>query len=282
MSLARPALPSLPGALRLALMSGIAELVRVGGIAGDARLAKVGTAGTLARIDRRPVMRQSWRDLLFLHQPVPAELLRRLVPKPLVLESFQGETWATLIPFEVERSRPAGVPAPLGMSFLETNLRTYVRSPQGEPGIFFFSLEASSWLAVAGARAAYALPYFPARMLCRKDVGPATLRYASRRRLGGGAGLEATWRIGSPTGHAVPGTLEHFLIERYVLFTERRGTIWRAQVRHRPYPLCDVSLEAVRETLFARAGLPALPTPPPLAHFSPGVDVDIFWRTPLP
>ncbi|MES1164417.1 MAG: DUF2071 domain-containing protein [Verrucomicrobiota bacterium] len=162
-------------------------------------------------------------------------------------------------------------------SAIKTNLRTYVRSPQGEPGIFFFSLEASSWLAVAGARAAYALPYFPARMECRKDG--TTFHYRTVRRLGGaGAELEVTWQVGSSIGRAAPGTLDHFLVERYLLFAHRRGEILRARVRHQPYPLCAAAVPSLRETLFAHAGLPPLAHPPPLAHFSPGVDVDIFWR----
>lgn len=212
-----------------------------------------------------------------MHQPVPVELLRRLVPPQLTVDTFDGQAWATLIPFAIQGSRPAGAPPALGMSFLETNLRTYVRSPQGEAGIFFFSLEASSWLAVAGARAAYALPYFPARMECRKDG--TKFHYSSVRRLGGaGAELDVTWQVGSPIGRATPGTLDHFLVERYVLFAQRRNQILRARVRHQPYPLCAATVPALRETLFGQAGLPALSHPPPLAHFSPGVDVDIFWR----
>ncbi|HXU63712.1 MAG TPA: DUF2071 domain-containing protein [Polyangia bacterium] len=229
--------------------------------------------------DRVPVGHQNWRDLLFLHQPVPAELLRRLVPQPLSIDSFDGQGWVTLIPFAIQASRPAGAPERLGMSFLETNLRTYVRSPQGEPGIFFFSLEASSWLAVAGARAGYALPYFPARMECHKDPGGATIRYRTVRRLGGaGAMLAATWHVGAPLGTAAPGTRDHFLVERYVLFAQRRGQILRARVRHRPYPLCAATVTALEETLCAEAGLPAMPPSPPAVHFSPGVDVDLFWR----
>jgi len=230
-----------------------------------------------AGADLRPVGHQDWRDLLFVHQPVPVELLRRLVPSQLEIDTFDGQGWATLIPFAIQGSRPAGAPAALGMSFLETNLRTYVRSARGEAGIFFFSLEASSWLAVAGARAAYALPYFPARMECRKDG--ATFHYRSVRRLGGaGAELEVTWQVGAPAGTAPPGTLDYFLVERYVLFAQRGRDILRARVRHQPYPLCGATVPSLSETLFAHAGLPALAHPPPLAHFSPGVDVDIFWR----
>jgi uncharacterized protein len=233
------------------------------------------------RPDRWPVGHQLWRDLLFLHQPIPVALLRRVVPRQLELDTFDGQAWGTLIPFAIRDSRPAGAPEALGMSFLETNLRTYVRSPEGEPGIFFFSLEASSWLAVAGARAAYALPYFPARMDCRKDEG-ATFHYRTARRVGGaGAELEASWQVGPFFGPARPGTLDHFLVERYVLFAQRGRRILRARVRHHPYPLCGATVASVRETLFAHAGLPPLPDPPPLVHFAPGVDVDIFWRRAL-
>ncbi len=229
--------------------------------------------------DRIPVGHQKWRDLLFLHQPVPVELLRRLVPRPLSIDTFDGEGWVTLIPFAIQGARPAGAPERLGLSFLETNLRTYVRSTQGEPGIFFFSLEASSWLAVAGARAAYALPYFPARMECHKEAGGATIRYQSVRRLGGaGARLAVTWEIGPALGPAAAGTLDHFLVERYVLFAHRRGRIVRARVRHHPYPLRAARVLSLEDSLCAQAGLPSLPASPARVHFSPGVDVDIFWR----
>jgi uncharacterized protein YqjF (DUF2071 family) len=230
-------------------------------------------------LDRVPVGHQKWRDLLFLHQPVPAELLRRLLPPALSIDTFEGQAWVTLIPFAIQASRPAGAPDRLGMSFLETNLRTYVRSPQGEPGVFFFSLEASSWLAVAGARVGYALPYFPARMECHKDPDRATFRYRTVRRLGGaGALLEAAWQVGSERGTAAPGSRDAFLVERYLLFAQRRGRILRARVRHLPYPLRAATVTSLEETLCAQAGLPAMPASPPVVHFSPGVDVDLFWR----
>jgi uncharacterized protein len=224
------------------------------------------------------VGRQRWRDLLFLHQAVPVEILRRLVPRRLEIDTFDGTAWATLIPFAVFDSGPIGAPRRLAMDFLEINLRTYVRSPDGEPGIYFFSLEASSWLAVAGARLGYALPYFPAAMARRIDPHGASIDYRSRRRgPGSRAGLHVVWRVGPPAGTAAPDSLDHFLIERYVLFAARGARLYRAQVYHQPYPLCGASLETLGESLFARAGLPGLSTAP-LLHHSPGVDVEIGWR----
>jgi uncharacterized protein len=224
--------------------------------------------------DRRPVGYQRWRDLLFVHWPVPPETLRPLVPSALELDLFAGRAYVTLIPFLIAESRPVGVPRALAVRLLETNLRTYVRAADGQPGIYFFSLDASSLLAVAAARVFYGLPYFPAAMSMRRES--ARVVYASRRRGARGARLEVAWSIGATLGSAAAGTRDHFLVERYALFVARRGGLYRARVRHRPYPLCHVVVEHLSETLLRAAGLPA-PVESPFCHFSPGVDVDVFW-----
>jgi uncharacterized protein YqjF (DUF2071 family) len=232
--------------------------------------------------DGPPVGQQLWRDLLFLHRPLPASTLRGLIPARLEVDTFEGQAWATLIPFAIYDSRPTRLPRALGLDFLEINLRTYVRGPGEEPGIWFFSVEASSWLAVAAARLAYALPYFPAAMERHREAGAQTIHLRSSRRAGGrGAGLEAVWQVGPQTGSAAPGSLDHFLIERYLLFSARGARLYRARVRHRPYPLSSVSGASLRESLFAQAGLPPLSGLPALAHHSPGVDVAIDWRHPV-
>jgi len=225
----------------------------------------------------RPVGHQRWRDLLFLHWPMPPGAVRPRVPASLELHLHDGQAWVTAIPFRIEDSRPVGVPRALALRFLETNLRTYVLGPDGEPGIFFWSLEASSLLAVAGARLVYGLPYFPARMRMGRVGGG--FDYATRR-WGGEAGLTATWTVGAAQGSALPGTRDHFLVERYALYAPRRGGLHRARVRHHPYPLHAVRVDALSETLLAAAGLPA-PNGPPFCHASPGVDVEIFAPAPV-
>lgn len=210
---------------------------------------------------------------------MPAGSIRRLVPGRLDLDLFAGQAWITLIPFLIAESRPAGVPPVLATRLLETNLRTYVRGPDGEPGIYFWSLEASSVMAVLGARLFYGLPYFPATMSMRKD-GPR-VDYASRRRLGRPAQLLVTWTVGEPIGLAAAGTRDHFLIERYTLYVARWGQIHRARVRHPPYLLHHARVDTLTESLVSAAGLGA-PAGPPLCHYSPGVDVDIFWPARVP
>ena len=225
-------------------------------------------------LSARPVGYQRWRNLLFIHWPVPAAALRPLVPRQLHLDLYEGRAYVSLIPFFVAESRPRGLPGTLAARFLETNLRTYVRSADGEAGIYFFSLDASSRLAVGLARLLYGLPYFPAVMSMRTE-GLRT-EYASRRQGAHDARLEVEWMLGSPLGSARAGTEDHFLIERYSLYVRRGGAIYRARVRHGAYPLQEVTIEYLSETLLGAAGLPA-PSDPPLYHYSPGVDVDIFW-----
>ena len=204
---------------------------------------------------------------------MPAERVRPLVPAALTLDPHEGHVWVTLIPFLIAESRPSWLPPALANAFLETNLRTYVRGPDGEPGIYFFSLEAASPIAVAGARLGFGLPYFLAAMSRR--VADDRIVYTSRRRHGGPAELAVTWTAGETTGIAAPGSREHFLIERYTLYVERRAGLFRGRVRHAPYPLRRASIETLSETLLAAAGLPA-PEGPPLCQHSPGVDVEIL------
>ena len=219
------------------------------------------------------MIRQRWRDLLFVHWPVAEERVRPLVPAALALDRHEGRVWLTLIPFLIAESRPAWMPRALANAFLETNLRTYVRGPDGEPGIYFFSLEATSPIAVVGARLGFGLPYFLAAM--SRQISGDRIVYASRRRLGTRADLAITWTVGEPLGTAAPGSREYFLIERYTLYVERRRRLFRGRVRHAPYPLRRATIEGLTESLSTAAGLPS-PESLPLCQHSPGVDVEIL------
>jgi uncharacterized protein YqjF (DUF2071 family) len=222
----------------------------------------------------KPVGYQRWQDLLFIHWPMAVASVRTLVPRQLEVDLYGGQAYVSLIPFVVAESRPRGMPRLLASRFLETNLRTYVRAADGEVGIYFFSLDASSLLAVRFARLLYGLPYFPAVMSMRTEE--RRTEYAARRRGAPDAQIEVDWVLGDPIGNAQEGTRDHFLVERYNLFVRRGGAIYRGRVRHSPYPLRQVSVTHLSETLLAAAGLPQ-PNGPPLYHYSPGVNVDIFW-----
>ncbi|CAN5764630.1 hypothetical protein BH20GEM1_BH20GEM1_09150 [soil metagenome] len=223
--------------------------------------------------------RQSWRRLLFLHWPVPPAAVRAAVPASVPLDLRDGTAWVSVVAFDIEAARPPVAPAWLGLDFLETNARTYVRMPGGEPAVWFFSLEAASRLAVAAARLAYGLPYFHARMARSREDGAEVYRTA--RRGPEAPGLEVRYRVGAPLGTAAPESLEEFLIERYALHAVRGGgRIVTVRVRHAPYPLRAVAVESVSEDLLEAAGVPRpgglRPGSQPLAYYSDGVDVEVF------
>jgi uncharacterized protein YqjF (DUF2071 family) len=222
----------------------------------------------------RTVGLQSWRQLLFAHWPVAAEAVQPLLPTGLTLDTYQGVAYVGLVPFAMRSVRRPGVPSWAGLSFLETNLRTYVHVDGRDPGVYFFSLDASSRLAVAVARRRVGLPYFLARMRSIVQAGEVT--YALRRLSPSPARLYVRYRVGPLIGPSNPGTLEHFLLERYLLHVPRAGALWTLQVHHPPYPARAAQVVEVREDLFAAAGLPAVTGLPPIAHFASGVDVEIF------
>jgi uncharacterized protein YqjF (DUF2071 family) len=191
---------------------------------------------------------QRWRDVLFLHWPVERRALQPLVP--LDLELFDGRAWLGVVAFEMTHTRVFGVPMP---RVLEVNVRTYVRG-----GVYFLSLDASNPLAVWLARAWYGLPYFRARMSIAREG--ESVRYESRRE---GTEFVARYGPAGPVAVAQPGTLEHFLVERYALLAVRRGRTYRADVAHEPWPLQPARAEIEVCTLppIAVAGAP-------LTHFA--------------
>ncbi|AKF04786.1 YqjF family protein [Sandaracinus amylolyticus] len=215
---------------------------------------------------------QRWRELLFVHWSVSLDEVRALVPAALELDAWEGRAWIGAVPFRMEQIRPSWLPGALALDFLELNLRTYVHH-RGRPGVWFFSLEASSWLAVRAARVGWSLPYWHARMRTERDG--ARVLYASSRR-GHDARFDVDYEIGDALGASAPGTFEHFLLERYLLFAAHRGRILEGQVHHAPYPAHRARVLRLEQTLTAAAGLPALQRAPEILHWSPGVDVEVF------
>jgi len=120
---------------------------------------------------KRPVMYQDWRDLTFLHWRYEPDVVQKLLPRGLTVQTFDGSAWIGLVPFVMDRVRFPGVPALPWMSrFPETNVRTYVSGPDGSDGIYFFSLDAANPLAVEIARRWYGLNYLRARMSLEESV----------------------------------------------------------------------------------------------------------------
>ncbi|HSM88231.1 MAG TPA: DUF2071 domain-containing protein [Candidatus Limnocylindrales bacterium] len=221
------------------------------------------------------IMVQRWHDLLFAHWALPPEQVRPLVPPELDLDVRQGKAWVGVVPFWMSGIRGRGMPRLPGLStFPELNVRTYVTC-RGVPGVYFWSLDAASRLAVWGARTFYALPYFPAEMSIQS--AGQEFRYSCRRLEGP---LPADFR-GRYRPLAVPRvrekySLESFLTDRYCLYTVQQGKVYRAYIHHLPWPLQDAEAEIDVNTMAQAAGI-SLPASGPLLHFSRELEVLIWW-----
>ena len=232
---------------------------------GEATVASgIDRLGPCRRPNERVAGYHVWSDLLFAHWRVPVELLRPLIPRELEIDTFEGEAWLGLVPFHMSEVRPRWFPAlPFVSEFHETNIRTYVHFEGRDPGVWFLSLDAACRLAVEVARWKWHLPYFRAKMDLRRDGDE--VHYSSWRidhRSSRRADVEVSARIGEPLnpepGVSVePGTLEHFLAERYILYAnDHRGRLLRGRVHHLPYPLRSAEIVSCRQTLASAAEVP--------------------------
>ncbi|MEZ0327419.1 MAG: YqjF family protein [Fimbriimonas sp.] len=220
----------------------------------------------------RLVMYQRWRSLLFLHFSCDPQEVQRLLPKGLDVDTFDGKAWVGLVPFRMEGIRPRFLPGvPGNTAFPETNVRTYVHKDGKEPGVWFFSLDADNPLACRVARTLWRLPYHEASMALTEE--PETRRYTCKRRQGNHESLIEV-QLGEELKSALPGSLDFFLIERYLLYADRAGFLLKGRVHHPPYPLQAATVSKVDDSLVAAAGI----EPRPIEHvlYSPGVDVRIY------
>jgi uncharacterized protein YqjF (DUF2071 family) len=168
--------------------------------------------------------------------------------------------------------RPRAVPDVPGFSkFPELNVRTYV-TYQGRPGVYFFSLDAANLSAVLGARWLYRLPYFYSRM--KVKVGE-DIHYECNRRVSPQARFRARYRPVSAVRVREKGALDHWLTERYCLYTVSRQRVFRAEIHHVPWPLQDAEADIEVNTMAQAAGI-RLPDVAPLLHFARQLQV-LVW-----
>jgi uncharacterized protein len=219
---------------------------------------------------------QDWLDLLFAHWPVPVAALRPHVPPALDIDTLDETAWVSLVAFRLERIRRRWLPSP---SFLtdsfELNFRTYVRH-RGESGIYFLSIHASNPLLIGLARLATPLPYQSARMSYNRQE--SSVRFNAHRPIADGMDRRFAANF-TPLGQesrAKPGSLDHWLVERYCLFVEGpRSRLLRTVVEHPPWEVQSVQAQVTANTMGDPFGM-NLTTAPTIAHFSKGVRAFIW------
>ena len=222
------------------------------------------------------VIAQTWDDLLFAHWRFRAEEIAHLVPQGLEVDQFDGSAWLGITPFVLTGFRFRGtVPLPGLSTFPELNVRTYVTA-EDKPGIWFFSLDAASRLAVEGARRAYKLPYFHARMSVQRRG--ERVEYSSERADASGRRFAAVYGPAGASFRVEPGSLEWFLAERYCLYAVDHERLHRAEIHHPLWALQEAEADLRANTM---------PPPqltleaPPLCHFARRQDVLIWPLRPV-
>ena len=222
-----------------------------------------------------PIGQMNWGKLLFMHWPIAAQALRPLIPERLTIDTFDGRAWIGVVPFTMWGVRPTFIPPLPGFSeFHELNVRTYVHL-DGQPGVWFHSLDAASTVAVWGARNFFHLPYFYAEMSLEQEN--ERIVYASHRAEDDApaAHLEATWEIGDPLPESEPGSLEFFLTERYCLYAAQADELYQLRINHPPWPLQRARLTAYDSTMIESHGLKA-PKGEPLLHYAEELHVEAW------
>ena len=215
----------------------------------------------------RSLIFQAWRTMAFLHWRVDPAVVAAHLPPGLIPDTVDGSAWIGLTPFHVSPSGLFDLPAvPMVTSFNETNLRTYVRGPDGRDGIWFFSLDVDSVANAGGGRIA-GFPYFLSAMWVQGHDG--SVRYRCRRRCGADAHHDIAIRPGDPVRPADEVAAQ--LAGRWRAYHAVGPRLLEVPVDHEPWPLCEAELVACDETLLARAGL-AVQGPPDLVHYADGVD----------
>jgi len=256
-------------------------------------------------LPRRPwAMRMGWRDVLFAHWAFDPDIIRRLVPDSLEIDVFDdGLAYLGVVPFAMRNVRPRFAPGMPGhTNFLETNVRTYVRH-RDKPGVYFFSLDCESTIAVETARATFHLPYFHATMSLAREN--SQIRYRTRRtdqrppflpadanheHDHGPAELELTYEPAGPGYPSSPGELDHWLTERYCLYSvhpRHPERVSVGEIHHPPWQLQPARAEFKTNTItqplgidlgaHAQAACGFAPNEPPILHYAPAIDV-LAWR----
>jgi uncharacterized protein YqjF (DUF2071 family) len=227
--------------------------------------------------DRPWTMTQTWNELLFAHWSVSPELLRPFLPEKLELDTYNNQAWVGVVPFTMDNIRLRGLPKiPFTSAFHELNVRTYVKIGN-KSGVYFFSLDAAHRLAVEVARTFFHLPYRYALIDMEASTGE-NIHYHNKRqdRRANPAQFLAGYRPVSSPHYAEKGTLEHWLTERYCMYTSNRsGQILRGDIHHEPWILQDAEAEITINTMITAAGL-TQPVEKPLLHYSKRIEV-LIW-----
>jgi uncharacterized protein len=229
--------------------------------------------------DKTPVMYQNWRDLLFLHWEYDPVKIQKTLPDGLFVDTYKNRAFVGITPFFMLDVRPNYLPAVKAISnFSEVNVRTYVYDKYGNPGIYFYSLDADQPIAVELAKFIH-LPYFHAEINSSREDGLGNVSFKIKRDdTPAGTESEFIYRFMGEEFFAESETLEFFLIERYILFSydSENDQLYRGRVNHMAYPLFNTNVIKYDTKLLKLNGFEITAVSPDHIMGSTGVDVEVY------
>ena len=231
---------------------------------------KTDMAFSLRRI---PIMRQTWSNIVWCHWAVDPQQVKAVIPTGLEPDLFEGKAWVGLIPFSMKNLRLPGPFAILSKlvrvsNFGEVNVRTYVKDSKGRSGVWFCTLDSDDWLAVKTANIAFGLPYRLSET--RLEKTGSIIKWSNRRK-GDQAKAELEVTASDEPWREAASGLEQFLVERYSLYTLRRGKLLRGSLSHEKWNVRSAELQQLNDETVRVAGFKTSDAP----HILIGSDVEV-------
>jgi uncharacterized protein YqjF (DUF2071 family) len=220
-------------------------------------------------------MCQKWEDLVMAHYEADPDLIQASLPDDLLVDTYEGWGWFSVVAFRLTNLSIRPLTFLTWNDFWEINLRTYVCDQEGNKGVWFYSLDSSDLLGVWGARLLYGLRYNFARIERKGSSTDRNLIYSGNRGEIATSRIEANWEE-AQSAQSTPGSLDHFLLERY-RFWARRAFARRSSsafVRHIPYQAVRVQNSSYKGGLFASQGFAEPMQEPDLGHYCSGFTVE--------
>lgn len=214
------------------------------------------------------LMLQTWSDLVFIHQEVDPGSLRKLIPEPLKLDTFDGKAYVAFVPFIMKDIRPLALPSiPYFSSMHEFNLRTYVRY-KDQIAVYFFSLDATKSVHIEFARNFFKLNYLKADIHYDRNSYINCKRNDNRDYT---VEFEAKFEI---QNQSKENPLLTWLTERYSYLEAKNGNVYQGKLQHAPWQFQELKLQEIKENYLENYGIKAI-NDDYLCHFAKETKVEI-------
>lgn len=180
----------------------------------------------------KPFAKQKWQNILFIHFPLPKNIVEPLIPSPFRLNTYDGKAWISIVYFKARESRLNMQPKFLAYpSFQQINVRTYVTFGR-KKGIYFLFLDATRKLPVKIGEI-FSLPYFYAQIQFQKS--DQNLYLKSYRNEQSFFTIQAEGVFDEKKMNDKDFVLFKELTERYVFWWIDRQKIYEALLTHEPW-----------------------------------------------